>query len=250
MKPWLKNLLVVLGILLAIPLIPIAFVAFMLFVFYPLQHKVHVVQADRANTAAWETAEAQVATVSVDFSNGETTRTESTQLLCWQGETARPWDLKAGAPRRFAGVRAERPEYFETELTSGATVFVSLRNLCWSLQRNDMEETQQFLQNAELRIISSESQRYCRLTSGARPTGPVAMSSLRLDRLETRPLRDVIAQDALSSSATPMSTSPFWQRYKNTLRRTIWDPIDRCWTGSGRTCDPVLTATCPPRDNQ
>ena len=248
MKRWHKQLLWVLGGLLAIPAIPAVFIAFMLFVFYPLQHKVHVVQADRANTAAWETAEAQVATVSVDFSNGETTRTESTELLCWQGETARPWDLKAGAPRRFAGVRAERPEFLETELASGATVFVSLRNLCWSLHRNDMEETQQILQNAKLRIISSESQRYCRLTNGARPTGPVVMSSLRLDRLETRPLRDVIAQDALSSSATPMSAHPFWQRYKNNLRRTIWSPPNRCWTGFGNTCDPVLTAVCPPRD--
>lgn len=238
----------IVGLALGLPLLAAAFFAFMLFVFYPIQHRVHVHQADRANTAAWETADAQVAVVSVDLSNGNTTRTASTELICWQGETARPWDLKDGAPRRFTGVRAERPEFLETGLTSGATVFVSLRNLCSSLQRNDDEETQRILQYAELRIISSESQRYCRLTSGARPTGPVAMSSLRLDRVETRPLRDVIAQDALSGSATPMSASPFWQRYQNTFRRTIWRPIDHCWTGFGSTCDPVLTTVCPPRD--
>lgn len=246
MKLWHKQLLWVLGGLLAIPAIPIVFIAFMLFVFYPLKHKVHVAQADRANERAWETVEATTATISFDVTSDGITRTLSADLICYQGETAAPWSLKGGSPKRGSSRRMEGPLALEAKLPNDATVMIEYGDLCYHLHSDD-PNLADALQFADIHVVNSPETRSCRGRLGDGWRAPtLTVSPARIGPIGASLLREQIPKDALASSAATRA-NVFWQRYENNLRRPIWRSDQQCWIGDGGVCDPELTAVCAAR---
>lgn len=238
------------AILVGIPLAFIAVLAFLFFVFYPLEHRWNLHKAGNLNDQVWEDSTARIATVEVQITGDGQTRTLSKDIVCYQGNFARPWNLKDGRPARGVTSHSTGPEALEVDFDKGASLYIDLQFMCGRVGRDAGLALPHIYEFSQMYIVGLSGTLYCsfRDTDLTRPfvidTAAVQVSRPTIISVTEKPLRSVAAREDMEPAQTPSVTSGFKRRWGIDIRRSNWREADACWSDRVGRCSNEMTRSC------
>ncbi len=208
---------------------------------------------DAKNDLVWEEAVARIVTVEVELKTAERTEMLTTDVICYEGYYARPWNLKNGGPTTGFEARSTRYEALEAALPTGASLFVGIRGLCRKalLIDVDIKELPQEIGFNTVKVVAPELLLFCSFPRGYRDqrttlvyTDALTVSLPEIVALEDRPLRTVVARADIISDDRGWSSESF-RRWGRDLRRSNWEDDKDCWnTSVGGQCSEIMTNFC------
>lgn len=242
----------ILALVIGLPLVIAMWAAFFLFVFFPAQHVLNVWRMDAKTAKLWETAEAQVVTISAQIASDAGVDVLENQIICYDGYFARPLSLKAGAPTAGESPRSVGVQALIGEFPTGGILDMDFSLLCNRVQRGGIGALAQGLEPRELHIVAPTRDQYCKFNPRQAGRSEVLrteggwVSNPEIKSLRTRPLREVATLADLGttdSRKTPTSFSRRWG-WSPDRKFSIWSAEEQCWKADGRTCDDELTRIC------
>lgn len=247
-----KAVLWIVSIVVGVPAAIAVFGAFMIFVFYPAKHSWNVYRMDAKNERVWQEAVARVVTVEAELGTAERVKTLKSDVICYEGYSARAWNLKAGAPTSGMATKSIGFETLQAEFPTGATLDIDLRFLCNSVFRMDINELPLKFRHNEINIVAPVLSLFCKFHN----IGDTGTYALHTDAgwvghpyivaIEERPLRTLATRSDIGSSETPSVSSGFTRRWEGTYGRSpsYWKAEKACWTDQVGRCHEALTNFC------
>ncbi len=207
---------------------------------------------DAENALLWEAAIARVVTVEVELRTAERRERLTTDVVCYEGYFARPWNFKYGGPTTGFEARSTGYEALEAELPTGASLFVGMRGLCRKalLMDMDIEELPKEIGFTTVKVVAPELLLYCPSPRGYMDqrltlvyTDALTVSLPEIVALEEWPLRTVVARADLISDDRGWSSESF-RRWGDELSKSHWKDGEGCWSDRVGQCSEELTNYC------
>ncbi|MCY4334675.1 MAG: hypothetical protein OXC60_08390 [Litoreibacter sp.] len=247
-----RPLIWILALVLGLPLVLAMWGAFFLFAVFPLQHVYNTWRMDAKTAKLWETAEAQVITLSAQLASDAGGERIENRIICYNGHFARPFTLKAGAP--FAGntPRSVGEQALIAQLPTGGVLDVDFPLLCNRIMRGGIGALVQDLTPNDVYIVAPSLEQQCAFPREGHSSAELLrteafwVSRPEITTITTQRLRDVVPLDALGSTDTRQTPARFserwtWAQFEGDSK---WKPDENCWAPRGLQCNAELTRIC------
>lgn len=248
-----KFIFWVLALTILIPLALAAFFLAQIYIFYPGIHTWNLSRMDAKNEQVWRDATARVVTVEVALNISGRAEIFTTDIVCYDGYYARPWNLKSGGPETGKRPISIGFEALQAKLPTGAVLDVDLGALCFEVFREDAREVPIRLTRFESHILDTNLLRYCRFDnykSGANThqsqTGATWRGRPQIVAIEERLLRDLVMPSDMETPQRRNSSHDFIRRWGGRdfgWKPSRWRAEEACWTGRDG-CSEVMTKHC------
>lgn len=250
MSKFFRILFWFLGIAILVPTLFAAWTYLSVMHLKPWRHERNVERMDAKNDSVWKAADATVVGLETYVSFLGETQSIASNVVCYEGYSAKAWTLKDGGPSAGPAPRSVGEQAIEEPLSDEAILFIGLRNLCRNIFRlDDVQDFVDRLQQAE--VVVPAQGLYCREFSIHNGTpflfrsSTVEASRPRVTSVTQRPLRDVASREAMGSSRVPSCIPARCRRFGPDLRRSDWEPENTCRNGKvGGLCNPEMTRIC------
>lgn len=238
-----------------VPVAVVLFGAFVLFAFYPAQHAWNVFRMDAKNDRVWENAIARVVTVEAKLGSEDRVDTLKTDIICYEGHWARPFDMKAGAPATGIAPKSIGFEVLQADFPTGAILDINLRFLCAHAFNSKVKDLPLKFRYDQINILAPDLSLYCPFSYNRRSdefaiqTDAAWVSHPHIVAIKEQPLRNLATRTDMGTSQTPSTTSGFSRRWNEINRsrrsgRGAWRAKQACWTDTVGRCHEALTRYC------